>query len=240
MISDLLLHVLGWRRPSETTIHRACFNNISGNPTTGRKMILVISHTTYWDFFLFLLYLNAYSHYAKSMYIVMKPQPFDTFGWFLRRYNCIPATRLEDSGDGFVDSMVNRFKSEDLYKIVIAPKGKTAKGPWRSGYYHIRQKLGCDIAVAGIDYERKYLYLGPVHRHEDIDDMSFSQLTSLLQEDMSEIVPLNMKQCEIPIVRPHDKNRVSLIDWTLAILVLMIVILLLYIIYRVSRKRRKL
>lgn len=222
-MSTFLLKALGWKYPSDTVINR-CHD---------ARMVVVISHTTYWDFFLFLLYRMVCPEYADDLHVILKPQPFDTFGWLLRNLDCIPATRSESSGKGFVDQTINRFKNEQYFKIAISPKGKTIRSPWRSGYYHIRKGLKCNIAAAGIDYERKCLYFGPIHRHEDIDDLSKEEMANMLKEDMGEVVPLYPELSEAEISRDYDPNRVSLIDWILFILVLTIIIVLIWIIYYV-------
>lgn len=215
----ILLTISGWKYPSRSMIER--FNN--------QRMIVVISHTSHWDFFIFMLYRLECSEYANNLYVVMKPQPFETFDWFLRYLDCIPATKAESNGEGFVKRTIQKFENKIHYKIAISPKGKTIKSTWRSGYYYLRKGLKCDIAVGGVDYEKKCLYFGPIHRHEDIDMINKNEMDNILKHDLGEIVPLYPESSEAIITRKYDYDKISLINWALFILILIIILLLIYI-----------
>lgn len=226
-ICQLILAIFGWTPPTEWTQQKMITERI----------VIVISHTSYWDFFILLLYRFAYIDLKNYLHVIMKPQPFELWGWLLINFNCIPATRSEDSGEGFVQKTVDRFRPEKKYGIIIAPKGKTAKSKWRTGHYYLRQGLQADIAVAGIDYELKTLYLGPIHKNSDVNEMDIDDMNEMLKFEMGQIVPLNINQASYRITRPYYTDRISLINWTLLLTIMMLVILLLYIIYSVYRRK---
>lgn len=217
-------------RDKEEAWYRANGEAENGKTGTGKRLIIVFSHTTVWDFVLFLLYRSFYSDIRDELRIVMKPQPFKHWGWFLRSIGCIPATRAEDKGEGFVDRTVRNFVNKSC-KIALSPKGKMAKSEWRSGYYHLRRGLKADIVVAGLDYERRCLYMGPVHSHSEVEALSESELGRTLKEDMGAIVPLYPDCSEVDITREYDSSKIGLINWVVLTLVLLIVILLCICVY---------
>jgi len=225
-MASLLLTSLGWVKPSPTLMDNICH---------GRKLI-IISHTSYYDFFLLLLYRIANEKSIDNLYSIMKPQLFELFGSILTRFNFIPSTRLEKGGNGFVTNMVNRFKDRSDFKLVISPKGKVGKGPWRSGYYYIRDGLKCDITTVGLDYEKKSLYVGPIHKHDDIKDMSRDELDKLLATDLGKVVPLHIENSDVDITRNYQIDRIGLINWPLFLLIIIIVVLLIITIYLLWRQ----
>ena len=86
IISQLILFFLGWSPLNWTRIRsiKKC-----------KRAILIFSHTSYWDFWLIILYRLAYPAFLKNIYTVMKPQPFTKFyGKWLTYFNFIPASKL--------------------------------------------------------------------------------------------------------------------------------------------------
>lgn len=218
-MASLLLRLIGWNIPK---LPKKLLQN--------DRIVLVISHTTRYDFLYFLLYRSIYPDLTRNLYIVVKPQLFEYWGWFLRPLGCVPATKLESSGAGFVKSTIDRFNNKD-FKLVISPEGTTNKSNWRSGYYYIRQGLQADIAVCGIDYEKKSIYIGPVYEYEDIEDLTLDEMNNMLIKDMGQIVPLYPKCSKAKITRKYKANNIGLIDWWSVILILILIIIIIIIIW---------
>ena len=173
-----------------------------------RRLIVVISHTSYWDFFLLALYRQTDSRIKENLYLAVNPKPFERWGWLLEPMGCIPTTRAEDSGQGFVDSMVKRFRHQPC-RFIVSPEGQLKPVPWRSGYYYLCQGLEADMVVAGVDYERKELHVGPLHRWKELKNQSREEVEKQLQQEMGEIVPLNLDGSYTPVTRDYDPDEVG-------------------------------
>ncbi len=200
-----LLFVMGWKGVSERDIAA-----LKGKP----KVIFVFSHTSFWDISIFFLLRMAYPSLGKNMYTIVTPWAFERWEWrakLLRRCNCIKATRLEDSGLGFVDSTVNFLRPKDSYFLLISPEGKIPASEWRSGYYHIAKKLGIPMRTVGLDYEQKQIRFESYRDPQNYN--SPEELEVTLKKDMGEIVPLYPKGTTVPI-REHDHKRRAVINYS--------------------------
>lgn len=182
MASSTLLGIWGWKLPDKDELKKMRRDD------TGRT-IIIISHTSYWDFFLLMLYRQSEPVIGKNLYLVVKPQAFKHWGWFLEPMGCIPATRSEDTGGGFVDKTTTKF-SDKNFKIVISPEGKLISSEWRSGYYYLAKNLKASIMVAGLDYKNKKLWFGKRHSYDKIMSSDYITLQNELIEEMSRITPL--------------------------------------------------
>ena len=200
-----LLFVMGWKGVSERDIAA-----LKGKP----KVIFVFSHTSFWDISIFFLLRMAYPSLGKNMYTIVTPWAFERWEWrakLLRRCNCIKATRLEDSGLGFVDSTVNFLRPKDSYFLLISPEGKIPASEWRSGYYHIAKNLGIPIRTVGLDYEQKQIRFELYRDPKDYASHGVMEVS--LKQDMGEIVPLYPKGTFVPI-RAHDHKKRAVINYS--------------------------
>lgn len=154
------------------------------------RRILVFSHTSYWDFYIFTLYLLGYHHVIPSVRTLVKPQPFAYAGALLRWIGAIPATHPDDRNGGGVDRVVGELRSQPVNVFMISPKGTILRHEWRSGYYHIAQKLGAPISVIGLDYElhcvRMSEEMAPTESEEAVRAFCYAAL--------SKIVPIHPEQ----------------------------------------------
>ena len=177
-----LLKLWGWERPTHKELKKL------NNNDTG-KTIIIISHTSYWDFFLLMLYRQAEPIIGKNLYLVVKPQAFKEWGWFLEPMGCIPATRSEDTGGGFIERTTHKFQDKN-FKIVISPEGKLVASKWRSGYYHLAKNLKASILVAGLDYKKRKIVFGDYHSYSKIIKSDYETFQNNLMDEMSKITPL--------------------------------------------------
>lgn len=153
-----------------------------------KKAVLIFSHSSYFDFWLMLPYLWLYPNIRRRIRVLIKPQPFRYFGWFLRQIGAIPAPRLEDRGQRMTDHMIGMMQKEDECILMLSPKGTIVNAPWRSGYYHIADNLKVPIIVMGFDYHRHLpLVLG-------VYDTNFGTREELeveLKNKIASVTPLN-------------------------------------------------
>jgi len=130
----MLETILGWEKLTHVPTERC---------------VIVFSHTSYWDFILWLMY------FKKSWFILINPNYYNwATKWFCNALHCIPSIRLEKKNGGFIAQLVQRFKNTEL-TILLSPKGTTKKKVWRTGYYHLARELGVKIYPFIIDYENR-------------------------------------------------------------------------------------
>ena len=171
-----------------------------------RKMkpcVACLSHTSKWELFIFSLY--KYHDKFKRGVLVMAPQYHAMLGKFAHYIDCIPSTRLEDTGNGFVKNTAKfmRENSDKYDWIIIAPEGSLRAKEWRSGYYWLARELGWDIRVTGLDFERLNTWISnPISSRHDI-----KKVEKFLKKQMKNIVPLN-EEGQIVRVRSHMQPKV--------------------------------
>jgi 1-acyl-sn-glycerol-3-phosphate acyltransferase len=171
--------MLGWNH-----IDKETYNNLASND----KLVLVFSHTSYFDFYIFLLYLFSCPQNTHSIYVLIKPQVFNYMGWILHKLGAIPSTKLEDKNGGAVTRIVNTLNKSNKFVFLISPKGTIKNGSWRSGYYHIANQSNAIIIAIGLDYYTKSIIISsdPIspklcNEHES---------TQYLHDCMKKIIPL--------------------------------------------------
>jgi len=180
-VASGILAILGWKNPSSDLVRED-------------KAVVIFSHSSYWDFYLFLLYMIAYPDLVEDTWIVMKPQPFSMFGGYagkiLRSMGFLPATRVEDRNQGFVQRTVEFLQTQNKFRLMLSPKGTIVSAPWRSGYYWIAHTLQVPIQILGLDYQDRTFYLS----HPISSDGAMEDIQPQLQQQMAEIVPLYLHQ----------------------------------------------
>lgn len=167
-----------------------------------RRVVVLFSHSSYWDFVIFLLYRLAHPE-LSDVYAVMKPQPFRYFGRILRWIGFVPASPLEKRGGGFVHSTIETFATVPRFSLLISPKGTIASAPWRTGYYYLAKGLDAQIQVAGLDYHRRGIAILPPR-----DPGRLPEIEPLLKKDMEVIHPLYPSQ----ELHPEKVEETSLVS----------------------------
>ena len=178
MIGRFLLFLTGWRYQSEIFSFQR-----------RKRVILVFSHSSMWDVIIFVIYLMSRRDLFDTVYTIMKPQPFQRFGKWLKMLHFIPATRLENTGQGFVKSISDLTKDLAYFHLMISPKGTIEAAKWRSGYYYLAKELKADLQVIGLDYRERRIKTGSLKLFENLGDREILEL--VLKEEMSDITPLN-------------------------------------------------
>jgi 1-acyl-sn-glycerol-3-phosphate acyltransferase len=140
-ISRFILRLFGWK--------------ITGwDPHQLNKyVIIVIPHTSNWDFPLGLLVRRALN--ADFFKFVGKDSLFRfPFGGIFRALGGYPVDRSKRNN--FVDSVVDIFEREDKFAMTIAPEGTRSKvDRLKTGFYYIAMGAKVPIVMCKFDYSVK-------------------------------------------------------------------------------------
>jgi 1-acyl-sn-glycerol-3-phosphate acyltransferase len=135
---------------------------ISGSLPADRKLVIMgASHTSNWDF---LVFLGAVHALDRKVHFIGKKS---LFGWplggFMRALGGIPVDR--SSRQDLVGQVVDQFDAHDDFILVVAPEGTRSRTTeWKTGFYQIALKAGVPIVAAGPDFPSKRGVFGPVIR----------------------------------------------------------------------------
>jgi 1-acyl-sn-glycerol-3-phosphate acyltransferase len=135
---------------------------ISGSLPPDRKFVIMgASHTSNWDFLVFLGAVNAL---GRQIRFIGKHSLFKwPMGGFMRALGGVPVDR--SAPQDLVSQIVAQFDAHDDFILVIAPEGtRSANKQWKTGFYQIAMKAGVPILCAGPDYPSKRGVFGPVIR----------------------------------------------------------------------------
>ena len=135
---------------------------ISGTLPPDRKFVIMgASHTSNWDF---LVFLGAVHAVGRQIRYVGKHSLFRwPIGGFMRALGGVPVDR--SARQDLVSQIVAQFEAHDDFILVVAPEGtRSFTTRWKSGFYQIALKAGVPIVAAGPDYPTKRGVFGPVIR----------------------------------------------------------------------------
>jgi len=132
---------------------------VAGNFPDLPKMVIVgAPHTSNWDFVLLLglvFYLREDVRYMGKAELFRWP-----IGGFFRWCGGYPVNRKHS--EGLVEQMIQAFKENDKFQLVIAPEGTRHKvRSWKTGFYRIAQGAGAPIVLAYVDGPKKTVGIGP-------------------------------------------------------------------------------
>lgn len=186
-ICNSILWYMGWCRPSEEFRYI-----IKSNP----KAVVIYPHTSYWDYFIFILYRSANMDIFGNFHTLFAVRFYSKWGWFLSRVGSVPIeNKVRKQGQTAV--LVNRFKDVSNAHIFMSPKGTSSKAPWRTGYYYLAKELKWPIIVCGLNYKLHKISANNVvnindNNVSDISDInivkqqlveSFGQISQLYPEN---------------------------------------------------------
>ena len=146
--------LVGWFHGSGWTI--------SGSLPPDRKFVIMgASHTSNWDF---LVFLGAVHALGRQVHFIGK---HSLFRWplsgFMRALGGVPVDRR--ARQDLVSQIAAQFDAHDDFILVIAPEGtRSATSQWRTGFYQIAMRAGVPIVCAGPDYPNRRGVFGPVIR----------------------------------------------------------------------------
>ena len=188
--SSILLKLMGW-----SFIDKKGIDIINNH----NRMICVFSHTSYYDFFMMVLYYLSHQE-LNHIRVLINPWYFNILPLYW--VGGIPAVK-----GGGVTKIVDELLKEEKSHFLISPKGTILQGEWKSGYYHIARQIKCPLMAIGVDYELKKITLcKPI-----LSIYDEYHVQELLYKDLSSIVPLHPEQ-ENMTIRKHNSKHVSVIS----------------------------
>lgn len=130
-------------------------------PPDRKFVIMGASHTSNWDFLVFLGTVHAL---GRKIHFVGKHSLFKwPMGGFMRALGGVPVDR--SAPQDLVSQIVAEFDRHDDFALVVAPEGTRSRtAEWRTGFYQIALRAGVPIVCAGPDYPSKRGVIGPVIR----------------------------------------------------------------------------
>ena len=128
-------------------------------PPDRKFVIMGASHTSNWDFLVFLGTVHAL---GRQVRFIGKLSLFRwPIGGFMRALGWVPVDR--SSPQDLVSQVVAQFDAHEDFALVVAPEGtRSATKQWKTGFYQIALKAGVPIVCAGPDYPSKRGVIGPV------------------------------------------------------------------------------
>ncbi len=156
-LSKWILTRLGWKIEGQ-------YPDVERVP---KAVVIVIPHTSNWDFPLGLLVRSAIGADIK---FVAKSSLFrPPFGWLFRWLGGYPVERSRRTN--YVQSMVEVFNREPQLHVVIAPEGTRSKvDRLRTGFYYIAKGAGIPIIMCRFDWGTKTVaFREPFHPTNDVE-----------------------------------------------------------------------
>ena len=130
-------------------------------PPDRKFVIMGASHTSNWDFLVFLGTIHAL---GRQVRFIGKHSLFKwPMGGFMRALGGVPVDR--SAPQDLVSQIVSQFEAHQDFALIVAPEGTRSRtSDWKTGFYQIALKAGVPIVCAGPDYPRKRGVIGPVIR----------------------------------------------------------------------------
>ena len=130
-------------------------------PPDPKFVIMGASHTSNWDF---LVFLGAVQALGRKVHFIGKHSLFRwPMGGFMRALGGIPVDR--GARQDLVGQVVAQFDAHDDFILVVAPEGTRSRTTdWKTGFYQIALKAGVPIVAAGPDFPTRRGVFGPVIR----------------------------------------------------------------------------
>ena len=149
---SVLWLLLQWYRRSGWTAHGTL-------PPDRKFVILGASHTSNWDFPVFLGTVHAV---GRRVRFIGKQSLFrGPVGRFMRALGGVPVDRR--APQDLVSQIVEQIRVHDDFLLIVAAEGTRARTTnWKTGFYQIALRAGVPIACAGPDYPTKRGIFGPI------------------------------------------------------------------------------
>jgi 1-acyl-sn-glycerol-3-phosphate acyltransferase len=128
-------------------------------PPDRKLIILGASHTSNWDFPVFLGTVHAI---GRRVRFIGKHSLFGgPLGPFMRSLGGVPVDR--GASQDLVGQIVEQMRASDDFLLIVAAEGTRARTTkWRTGFYQIALRAKVPIVCAGPDYPDKRGIFGPV------------------------------------------------------------------------------
>jgi 1-acyl-sn-glycerol-3-phosphate acyltransferase len=127
--------------------------NLAGSfPDIDKCVVVVATHTSWWDFVLGLLVRKVIGvdvHYIAKDSLFKPP-----FGWYFRWMGGSPVNRGKSTNS--VRAIARLFTTRQFFRLALAPEGTRKKVvKWKTGFYYIALAANVPIVLVAFDYGRK-------------------------------------------------------------------------------------
>lgn len=141
MISKFILKLIGWKNIVSYPLHNL-----------DKYLVIVIPHTSNWDFPLGLLSRAAINEDIKYL---GKDSLFRfPFGFLFRWLGGYPVVRSKSTN--YVETVVNLFNSKKRFAVCIAPEGTRKKvDKLKSGFYYMAHGANIPLILCSFDWKKK-------------------------------------------------------------------------------------
>ncbi|MDV3258367.1 MAG: lysophospholipid acyltransferase family protein [Sphingomonas sp.] len=128
-------------------------------PPIPKFVIMGASHTSNWDF---LVFVGTVSALGRQVRFIAKDSLFRwPMGGFMRALGGVPVDR--SAPQDLVSQIVAEFEAHDEFVLVFAPEGTRSRTTsWKTGFYQIALRANVPIVCAGPDYPSRRGVIGPV------------------------------------------------------------------------------
>lgn len=222
---NLILKSIGWDPIIKLPQDVKSYSELKHKP-----FVACLSHTTFWEFPLWVLYRYSNDIFTKYPPVLLMSGKFvDSYPSITKRMNCVGIYKDKKNGKTNFQRVISEIKKLQTHLVILDPSGNATQAkPWRSGYYYIAKELGWDLRAIGFDFEKKQLIVSdPIS-----SNLPKEQVESYLQHQMSYIIPRYPDNLIFDI-QPHNQYKVSTIStptiilWLLLLFIIFIIIIFL-------------
>jgi 1-acyl-sn-glycerol-3-phosphate acyltransferase len=117
-------------------------------------VIIVVPHTSWWDFLLGILVRNVWK---EEINYIGKKSLFDSpFGWFFKWTGGTPIDRSKSNDT--VSAIAKVFSEKDKFRLSLSPEGTRKKvSQWKTGFYFIAKAAKVPVVMVAFDYGKKQI-----------------------------------------------------------------------------------
>lgn len=149
--------VLGWRL-------------IGSFPKLNKCVIIVVTHTSWVDFFLGLLVRRVLNE--EINFIAKKSLFTPPLGWYFKWMGGAPIDRSQSND--MVSAISKIFKARKKFRLALSPEGTRKKvTQWKTGFYYIAKSAQVPILMIAFDYGRKQVKISGIHYPTDTKETDF-------------------------------------------------------------------
>lgn len=149
-ISLIILNLLGFKV------------NIDTLKNVPKKSVIVMSHTSIYDFIFCSMVYHAFFKNKINIYFMIKEEfgkpAKEVCDRFFPYTKVIPINNEASSSQNVVKQVVEELQNKENYALCIAPEGtRKSVSRIRSGFYYISRELKVPVVYCGIDFARKII-----------------------------------------------------------------------------------
>lgn len=141
-------------------------------------VIIVVPHTSWWDFLLGLLVRNVWQ---EEINYIGKKSLFDSpFGWFFRWTGGTPIDRSKSNDT--VAAIAQVFEQKEKFRLALSPEGTRKKvTQWKTGFYFIAKAAKVPVVMVAFDYGNKLIKVSKPYFPTEDQKADFQQFEAFFK-----------------------------------------------------------